>query len=38
LTQLIANAAAMRQQIAYGVDGVITDYPTVWRGVLAESR
>lgn len=27
---------AMRRQIGYGVDGIITDYPTALRGVLAE--
>jgi glycerophosphoryl diester phosphodiesterase len=27
---------AMREQIGYGVDGIITDYPTRARGVLAE--
>lgn len=32
----VEDAAAMRQQIAYGVDGIITDYPTLLRGVLAE--
>jgi glycerophosphoryl diester phosphodiesterase len=29
-------AATMREQIADGVDGLITDYPTLLRGVLAE--
>jgi len=38
LTQFIARAAAMRQQIAYGVDGIITNYPTLLRGVLAYRR
>ena len=32
----VNDAAAMREQIAYGVDGIITDYPTLLRGVLAE--
>ncbi|BBZ50743.1 glycerophosphodiester phosphodiesterase [Mycobacterium heidelbergense] len=32
----VNDAEAMREQIAYGVDGVITDYPTLLRGVLAE--
>jgi len=32
----VNDAAAMRQQIGFGVDGVITDYPTVLRGVLAQ--
>jgi glycerophosphoryl diester phosphodiesterase len=26
----------MREQIAYGVDGIITDYPTLLRSVLGE--
>jgi len=26
----------MREEIAYGVDGIITDYPTLLRSVLAE--
>jgi glycerophosphoryl diester phosphodiesterase len=26
----------MREQIGYGVDGIITDYPTVLRRVLAD--
>jgi glycerophosphoryl diester phosphodiesterase len=25
----------MREQIEYGVDGIITDFPTLLRGVLA---
>lgn len=29
--------AAMRAQLALGVDGIITDYPTRLRGVLAEA-
>lgn len=32
----VNDAAAMRQQIGFRVDGIITDYPTVLRGVLAE--
>jgi glycerophosphoryl diester phosphodiesterase len=32
----VNDADAMREQIAYGVDGIITDYPTLLRGVLAE--
>lgn len=32
----VNDADAMRLQIAYGVDGIITDYPTLLRGVLAE--
>lgn len=32
----VNDAAAMRQQIADGVDGLITDYPTLLRSVLAE--
>ena len=32
----VNDAGAMRQQIDYGVDGLITDYPTLLRGVLAE--
>jgi glycerophosphoryl diester phosphodiesterase len=32
----VNDAAAMREQIAYGVDGIITDYPTLLRGVMAE--
>jgi glycerophosphoryl diester phosphodiesterase len=32
----VNDAAAMREQIAYGVDGIITDYPTTLRGLLAE--
>lgn len=31
----VNDAAVMRAQIALGVDGVITDYPTRLRGVLA---
>jgi glycerophosphoryl diester phosphodiesterase len=30
------DADAMREQIGYGVDGLITDYPTLLRGVLAD--
>jgi len=32
----VNDAAAMREQIGYGVDGIITDYPTLLRCVLAE--
>src|ERR1700739_2341730 len=32
----VADADAMREQIAYGVDGIITDYPTLLRGVMTE--
>ena len=32
----VNDAAAMRELIGYGVDGIITDYPTLLRGVLAE--
>lgn len=32
----VDDADAMRAQIEYGVDGIITDYPTALRGVLAE--
>jgi glycerophosphoryl diester phosphodiesterase len=32
----VNDADAMRAQIGYGVDGLITDYPTVLRTVLAE--
>jgi glycerophosphoryl diester phosphodiesterase len=32
----VNDADAMRQQITAGVDGIITDYPTLLRGVLAE--
>lgn len=32
----VDGAAAMRQQIADGVDGLITDYPTLARSVMAE--
>ncbi|WP_232001846.1 MULTISPECIES: glycerophosphodiester phosphodiesterase [unclassified Mycobacterium] len=32
----VDDAAAMREQIADGVDGIITDYPTRLRGVLAD--
>ncbi|MEB3982647.1 glycerophosphodiester phosphodiesterase [Mycobacterium sp. 663a-19] len=31
----VNDADAMRAQIGYGVDGLITDYPTLLRGVLA---
>lgn len=32
----VNDVDAMREQIGYGVDGIITDYPTLLRGVLAE--
>ncbi len=32
----INDAAVMREQIGYGVDGIITDYPAMLRGVLAD--
>lgn len=32
----VDDAAAMRRQIGYGVDGIINDYPTLLRTVLAE--
>lgn len=32
----VDDVNAMRRQIGYGVDGIITDYPTALRGVLAE--
>lgn len=32
----VDDVDAMRWQIGYGVDGIITDYPTALRGVLAE--
>jgi len=32
----VNDADAMRAQIAYGVDGIITDYPTVLRSVMAD--
>ena len=32
----VNDADTMRQQISYGVDGIITDYPTLLRSVLAE--
>jgi glycerophosphoryl diester phosphodiesterase len=32
----VNEADAMREEIAYGVDGIITDYPTLLRGVLAD--
>jgi glycerophosphoryl diester phosphodiesterase len=31
----VNDADAMREQIEYGVDGIITDFPTLLRGVLA---
>jgi glycerophosphoryl diester phosphodiesterase len=32
----IDDAVTMRQQISFGVDGIITDYPRLLRGVLIE--
>lgn len=32
----VDDADTMREQIGYGVDGIITDYPTALRGVLAQ--
>jgi glycerophosphoryl diester phosphodiesterase len=32
----VNDAGSMRDQIGYGVDGIITDYPTLLRGVMAE--
>lgn len=32
----VDDAAGMREQIADGVDGLITDFPTLLRGVMAE--
>jgi glycerophosphoryl diester phosphodiesterase len=32
----VNDAAAMREQIGYGVDGIITDFPTRARDVLAD--
>ncbi len=32
----VDDADVMREQIAYGVDGIITDFPTLLRRVLAE--
>lgn len=32
----VNDADAMREQIGYGVDGIITDFPARLRGVLAE--
>jgi glycerophosphoryl diester phosphodiesterase len=32
----VNDADAMREQIGHGVDGLITDYPTLLRGVMAE--
>jgi glycerophosphoryl diester phosphodiesterase len=31
----VNDVDAMREQISYGVDGIITDFPTLARGVLA---
>ncbi|WP_434086271.1 glycerophosphodiester phosphodiesterase [Mycobacterium lentiflavum] len=32
----VNDAGAMRDQIGFGVDGIITDYPTLLRAVLAD--
>ena len=32
----VNDAGAMRELITYGVDGIITDYPTLLRSVMAE--
>jgi glycerophosphoryl diester phosphodiesterase len=32
----VNDTGAMRDQIGYGVDGIITDYPTLLRGVQAD--
>ena len=32
----VNDAGAMRDQIGYGVDGIITDYPTLLRSVMAD--
>jgi glycerophosphoryl diester phosphodiesterase len=32
----VNDADAMREEIGYGADGIITDYPTLLRSVLAE--
>ncbi|WAJ47919.1 glycerophosphodiester phosphodiesterase [Mycobacterium sp. Aquia_216] len=32
----VNDADAMREQIGYGVDGIITDYPQLLRGVMAD--
>lgn len=32
----VNDAEAMRAEIGYGVDGIITDYPTMLRSVMAE--
>jgi len=32
----VNDSAAMREQIGYGVDGIITDYPTLLRGAMVE--
>ncbi|WAC94175.1 glycerophosphodiester phosphodiesterase [Mycobacterium sp. Aquia_213] len=32
----VNDTASMRAQIGYGVDGIITDYPTLLRGVMSE--
>jgi glycerophosphoryl diester phosphodiesterase len=32
----VNDAGAMREQIGYGVDGIITDYPSLLRAVMAD--
>lgn len=32
----VNDTGSIREQIGYGVDGIITDYPTLLRGVLAD--
>jgi glycerophosphoryl diester phosphodiesterase len=32
----VNDASTMRAQIAAGVDGIVTDYPTLLRKVMAE--
>jgi glycerophosphoryl diester phosphodiesterase len=32
----VDDEAAIREQIGYGVDGIITDYPTLARRVMLE--
>jgi glycerophosphoryl diester phosphodiesterase len=34
----VNDADSMRQQIGYGVDGIITDYPTLLRSVMADLK
>jgi glycerophosphoryl diester phosphodiesterase len=32
----VDDAGTMRELVGYGVDGIITDYPTLLRSVMAE--